>query len=60
MTIRGQLCKLLIFLRIHRPDCERCARLTACWGDDIRQRLKDLLETQPGSADNPKRTDDAA
>jgi len=59
MTIRERVCKVLIFLRIHRPDCERCAHLSSCWGEDIRQRLKELLEAQPGSADS-KRTDDAA
>ena len=59
MTIRGQVCKVLMFLRIHQPDCERCAQITSCWGDDIRQRLKELLETQSAPADS-KRTDDAA
>ena len=59
MTIRGQVCKVLMFLRIHRPDCERCAHLTSCWGDEIRQRLKELLEAQPGSTEQ-NRTDDAA
>jgi len=59
MTIREQVCKVLMYLRIHRADCERCAHLSSCWGDDIRQRLKELLETQPGSADS-NRTDDAA
>ena len=33
-------CYLLSLLRIHRPDCQRCAREKA--GDEMRKRLEDL------------------
>jgi hypothetical protein len=41
-------CRLLSLLRIHRPDCQRCAREKA--GDEMRKRLEDLnWRTQPHS-----------
>lgn len=44
-------CYLLSLLRIHRSDCEHCARERA--GDEIRKRLEELnWRTQPHSPNN--------
>ena len=41
-------CYLLSLLRIHHPDCERCAREK--YGDEMRKRLEELnWRTQPHS-----------
>ena len=44
-------CYLLSLLRIHRPDCQHCAR-EMC-GDEMRKRLDELSgRTQPHSLNN--------
>jgi hypothetical protein len=44
-------CSLLSLLKIHRPDCEHCAR--EVYGEEMRKRLEELnWRTQPHSANN--------
>ena len=44
-------CYLLSLLKIHRPDCEHCARAKA--GDEMRKRLEELnWRTQQPSHDH--------
>lgn len=49
-------CYLRSIIRIHRPDCQRCAREKA--GGEMRKRLEDLnWRTQPQSPNHKDRED---
>jgi hypothetical protein len=50
-------CYLLSLLRIHRPDCQRCAREKA--GGEMRKRLEDLNWRTQSPSLNRKDPEDA-
>jgi hypothetical protein len=52
--VRHVLCKVLLLLRMHRPDCEHCADLQECCGDEMRKRLEELRLQETSKAEPPK------
>ena len=59
MSLKPFVCKALSFLKLHRPDCQRCVDQD-CYGI-IRQRLTELNEhAKQGSGPRPDENNDAA
>jgi len=53
------LCKALIRLHLHNPNCEHCGFLSECWSEATRRRLKELLD-ESQSPPKTTRSNDAA
>jgi hypothetical protein len=61
VSIRLRLCNFLTAIKLHNPDCQKCAGFRECWGEEIRKRLEELRrqETVTINPPRPEEQDDA-